>query len=163
MRAYNLLDNMTRHEDNFARLIEFISVLHILAMSNECHTLASTSFAKSSISVDSRRVQRVANFINEHIKEELRLADLAHIADMSPTSFSRFFKLRTGRTIFDYIGEIRLGLATRALVDSSMTVAEICYDCGFNNISHFNRLFKRKKGCSPTEFRETYKRHKVLV
>ncbi|MDE6331727.1 MAG: AraC family transcriptional regulator, partial [Muribaculaceae bacterium] len=102
-------------------------------------------------------------YIQEHYKEEIRLNELAGLVGMSPTAFSRFFKLRTGRSISDYMIDIRLGNATRLLADSSMSVAEICYDCGFNNVSHFNRIFRKKKGCSPREFRETYKRHRILV
>lgn len=59
---------------------------------------------------------------------------------MTPTSFSRFFKLRTGRSLSDYITDIRLGHAARALMDSTTSIAETCYECGFNNISNFNRI-----------------------
>ena len=68
---------------------------------------------------------------------------------MTPTAFSRFFKLRTGRSISDYVIDIRPGHASRQLVDSTTSVAEICYECGFNNVSNFNRIFKKKKGNSP--------------
>ena len=82
---------------------------------------------------------------------------------MTAVSFSRFFKLRTGRSLSDYIIDIRLGFAARLLVDSTMSVAEICYDCGFNNLSNFNRKFKKKKACSPKEFRENYRKKKKIV
>ena len=71
--------------------------------------------------------------------------------------------LRTGKTLSDYIIDIRLGFATRMLVDSTRTIAEVCYDCGFNNLSNFNRMFKRKKGCSPKEFRENYRKKKLVI
>ena len=63
----------------------------------------------------------------------------------------------------DYIIDIRIGHAARLLVDSAQTVAEICYDCGFNTLSNFNRLFRRRKGCSPKEFREDYQKKKVFI
>ena len=78
-------------------------------------------------------------------------------------SFSRFFKLRTGKNLSDYIIDIRLGYAARLLVDSTMSVAEICYECGFNNLSNFNRIFKKKKECSPKEFRDNYRKKKKLI
>jgi AraC-like DNA-binding protein len=93
----------------------------------------------------------------------LYLDDLADMVGMTPTAFSRFFKLRTGRTLSEYIIDIRLGHAARKLVDTTMTIAEICYDCGFNNISNFNRIFKKRKGCSPTTFRENYLKTKLIV
>lgn len=64
---------------------------------------------------------------------------------MTDVSFSRFFKLRTGKNLSDYIIDIRLGFASRLLVDSTMSIAEICYECGFNNLSNFNRIFKKKR------------------
>ena len=95
--------------------------------------------------------------------DELRLGQLADIAGMSPSAFSRFFKLHTGRNLSDYIIDIRLGYAARLLVDTSRSVSEISFDCGFNNLSNFNRIFKRKKSCSPTEFRENYHKTRIIV
>ena len=99
----------------------------------------------------------------ELAEEDIRLSDLAALVGMTPTAFSRFFKLRTGRSISEYVIDIRLGHATRQLVDSTTSVAEICYECGFNNVSNFNRIFKKKKGASPKMFREIYQHHKILV
>ena len=88
---------------------------------------------------------------------------LANLAGMTPTAFSRFFHLHTHKTVSEYTIDIRLGHATRMLVDSTHSVAEICYACGFNNISNFNRIFKKKKGCSPTIFRENYHKSKIII
>ena len=95
--------------------------------------------------------------------DEMRLATLADIAGMSPSAFSRFFKLHTGRNLTDYIIDIRLGYATRMLVDTSRSISEISFNCGFNNLSNFNRIFKKKKGCSPTEFRDNYHKTRIIV
>ncbi len=77
---------------------------------------------------------------------------------MSPVAFSRFFKLRTGKTLSDYIIDIRLGYASRMLVDSNKTISEICFECGFNNLSNFNRIFKKKRNMTPKLFRAHYGR-----
>ena len=82
---------------------------------------------------------------------------------MSSVAFSRFFRARTGRTLSDYIIDIRLGYAARMLVDSSKNVSEICYECGFNNLSNFNRAFKTKRGYTPRDFRAMFKKNKVMV
>jgi AraC-like DNA-binding protein len=112
---------------------------------------------------DSRRVLKVKNYIAKNYTEEIRLNTLADIAGMSPSAFSRFFKSHTGRTLSEYIIEQRLGYASRMLVDTTNSVAEICYACGFNNLSNFNRIFKKKKNCSPTEFRENYHKTRIIV
>ena len=121
--------------------------------------LSSSSFAKIETFSDSRRVQKVQKYISTHYQEDIRLASLADMVGMTPVSFQPFsFRLRTGKTLSDYIIDIRLGFATRMLVDSTRTIAEVCYDCGFNNSVQFHRMFKRKKGCSPKEFRENYRK-----
>ncbi len=163
MRVYSRLDRLTATESGFYRVIELMSILYELANERDYRTLSSTSFSSIKPTGDSRRVQKVQEYIERHYKEAIRLSDLAEIARMTPTAFSRFFKLRTGRSISDYLIDIRLGHATRALVDSTTSIAEICYECGFNNISNFNRIFKKKKGSSPKLFRDLYQHHKTVV
>lgn len=163
MRVYHKLDNMTKIESGFYRMIELLSILYELAEAGNYRQLSSSSFAPVKVMDDSRRVQKVKAYINDHYKDEIRLNDLADLVGMTPTAFSRFFKLRTGRSISDYVIDIRLGHATRQLVDSTTSISEICYGCGFNNVSNFNRIFKKKKGNSPKTFREIYQHHKVLV
>lgn len=163
MHLYSRLDEITHTQPGFYRVLKFLEILYELSIENNYHLLSSTSFANAGSTSDSRRVQRVEEYINKNYNHVIKLSELADIAGMTPTAFSRFFKLRTGRTISDYIIDMRLGYAARKLVDSSMSIVEICYECGFNNISNFNRIFKRKKGCTPKVFRENYRKNKVLV
>ena len=109
------------------------------------------------------RVLKVKDYISKNYMNEIRLNDVASLAGMSPSAFSRFFKLHTGRNLSDYIIDMRLGYASRMLVDSTHSIAEIGYGCGFNNLSNFNRIFKKKKGCSPSEFRENYHKTRIIV
>ena len=94
---------------------------------------------------------------------ELKLKELATLAHMSESAFSRFFKLHTGRTLSDYIIDIRMGYITRMLVDTTESISEISFKCGYLNLSNFNRIFKRKKGCSPGEYREKYRKIKMII
>ena len=163
MKVYNLLDKLTSEEQGFYAVLDFLSILYELSLYDDARVLASSSFAKIENFSDSRRIQKVQKYISEHYREDIRLNQLSDMVGMTPVSFSRFFRLRTGKTLSDYIIDIRLGFATRLLVDSSRTVAEICYDCGFNNLSNFNRMFKRKRNCSPKEFRDSYRKKKVVI
>lgn len=162
-KVYPLLDSLSSTKDKFYSVINFLTLLYELSLADGTRELASSSFAKVDVDSESRRILKVKDYISKHYTEEIRLADLADLVGMSTTSFSRFFKLRSGKTLSDYVVEMRLGVASRQLVDTTNSVSEICYDCGFNTLSNFNRLFRKYKGCSPTEFREKYFKTKVIV
>jgi len=164
MKVYPALETLASGQQGFYAVVKFMTILYELSMfCDEIQPLSTSSFAKIGVSSDSRRVQKVQEFIEQHYTEDVRLPQMAALAGMTPVAFSRFFKVRTGGTLSDYIIDIRLGHASRQLVDSTMSIAEICYDCGFNNLSNFNRIFKKKKGCIPKEFRDNYRKKKVLV
>jgi len=163
MKVYDKLDSLSKVTDSFNALMQFMEILHILSKCDGARALATTSYAKVNIEDDSRRVLKVKNYINGNYMNEIKLKELADIVNMSETAFSRFFKNHTGRTLSDYIIDIRLGYATRLLIDTTDSINEISFNCGYNNISNFNRLFKRKKGCSPTQYRDNYHKIKVIV
>lgn len=161
LKVYSLLDRLAS-EQGFYAVLKFLTILYELSLC-ESRPLSSSSFACISDSADSRRVQKIYAYINRNYNKEIRLAQLAELVGMSPTAFSRFFSQRTGKNLSDYLIEIRLGHAVRMLVNTTQSVSEICFECGFNNISNFNRIFKRKKGCSPKEFRSNYQRVKKII
>lgn len=162
-KVYPLLNSLSSTKDKFYSVINFLTLLYELSLADDTRELASSSFAKVDVDSESRRILKVKEYINKHYTEEIRLADMADLVGMSTTSFSRFFKLRSGKTLSDYVVEMRLGVAARQLVDTTNSVSEICYGCGFNTLSNFNRLFRKYKGCSPTEFREKYFKTKIIV
>lgn len=163
MKVYGLLDSLSTVEDSFYAVQQFLQILYELSKCENVRTLASSSYAKVAVEDDSRRILKVKNFIAKNYMDELRLPMLAGLAGMSTSAFSRFFKLHTGRNVSDYIIDIRLGYAARMLVDTAKSISEIGYDCGFNSLSNFNRIFKKKKGCSPSEFRESYHKTRIII
>ncbi|HZJ79229.1 MAG TPA: AraC family transcriptional regulator [Dysgonamonadaceae bacterium] len=163
MRIFPMLDTLSSEKEGFYSVIKLLTILYELSLINNIQTLASSSFAMIDDSTDSRRVRKIYEYINKHYTEQISLDDLAGLIGMTPAALSRFFKLRTGKTVTEYIIDIRLGNATRLLVNSTNSISEICYDCGFNNLSNFNRIFKRKKECTPTEFRDNYIKTKIIV
>ena len=162
MRVYHYLDTLASEQDHFQQFLKFMSILNELSK-GEYKILASSSFAHSSRNQESRRVTKVKQYINDHYAEDLRLDNMAELVGMSPSAFSRFFKMRTGKSLSDYILDIRLGFAARMLVDSTKNISEICYESGFNNLSNFNRIFKSKRGSTPRDFRALYKKNKIIV
>ena len=150
-------------KSGFDSVLELLSILHDLSISRNMKTLSDISFSNEKFNYSSRRIEKVFEFLNTNYTRSVTLAEVAKIANMPEASFSRFIKKRTGKTFIDSLNEIRLGHASRMLIDSTTTVAEIAYKCGFNNISNFNRIFKRKKLCIPKDFRGTYTGNRVFI
>lgn len=147
--------------DGWQASMELLQILHELSECPDARPLASSAYAHVIVESDSRRVLKVKEYINKNYMDEIRLATLADLVGMTPTSFSRFFHQHTGKSLSEYIIDIRLGFATRELVDTINSVKEISFCCGFNNLSNFNRIFRKRKGCSPSEFREIYRKKRI--
>lgn len=163
LKVYNLITGLSK-EKGFYAVIKFMTLLYELSLfMDDAKELSSSSFAQIEVQSDSRRVLRVQKYIAEHYQEEIHLSQLAKMVGMANVSFSRFFKLRTGKSLSDYIIDVRLGYAARLLVDSTMSISEVCYSCGFNNLSNFNRLFKKKRKCTPKEFRDDYNNRRIVI
>ncbi len=143
-------------KQGFDSVLELISILHDLSISRNMHTLSDATFSNAELSYNSRRIDRAFEYMNQNFHKNITLNEVSKLVNMTDVSFSRFFKARTGITFIDSLLELRLGHASRLLIDTTQSVAEVAYNCGFNNISNFNRLFKKKKGCTPKEFRENY-------
>ncbi len=162
LKVYHLLDTLATEKDSFQQFISCLQLLYELS-GLPSHSLASSSFAHAPQDRESRRILKVKDYISTHYAEPLTLKMMADLVGMSPSSFSRFFRQHTNRTFSTYLVDMRLGQAARELVDTTQNISEICYACGFNNLSNFNRLFKAKRGMSPREFRQIYQKTKVLV
>jgi len=144
-------------KQGFDSVLELMSILHDLSISRDFRILSDSGFSDTEIfSYNSRRIEKVMEFIHASFDKQINLGEAAKIASMTESAFSRFFKLRTGMTFIDCLTEVRLGHASRMLISTTKTIAEIAYSCGFNNISNFNRIFRKKKGCTPRELRESY-------
>ena len=154
MKVYPLLDGLSMEQDSFYAVMKFFTILYELSKCKEARTLSSSPFAKVDTHSESRRIKNIQQYVNENYKQDIRLPVLAQMAGMSAVAFSRFFKARTGMSLSDYILDVRTGHACKLLIETNSPVAEICFECGFNNLSNFNRIFKKKKNCSPKEFRE---------
>jgi AraC-like DNA-binding protein len=144
-------------KQGFDSVLELMSLLHDLSASRNMRILSDGAFTSfESFSYGSRRIEKVMEYIYLNFSKNINLSEAARIATMTDISFSRFFKARTGRTFIDTVNEIRLGQASRMLIDTTHNITEVGYKCGFNNISNFNRIFRKKKGCTPKEFRDAY-------
>jgi len=159
---YDLYSLSDRYK-GFYSVIDLFTILYKLSLDTDCRILCTGTFVNQDDSSESRRIQKVIGFLNSNYQKEIRLIDVANHVNMSEVSFSRFMKKRTGKNYIEYLNDLRLGIASRCLIDTSKTIAEISYECGFNNLSNFNRIFKKRKGYTPKEFRENYSKMRILI
>lgn len=155
LRVEPLLDKLV-NSSGFDSFLDFMRLLQELAVAPDQKLLANASFQSTYESRVDERIEKVHRFMKENYHRKIMLSDAAAVLNMSPVSFTRFIKQRTGKNFVDYLNEIRLGYATRMMVDSDKSISEICFACGFNNISNFNRIFKKKQGQTPTDFRNNF-------
>lgn len=140
----------------FDSFIELQSLLYDLAISRDQKLLTNISFQRTSDFHNSDRIEKVYNYVKTNFHKKIKLEEAAELLNMSVVSFTRLIKQRTGKSFIDFVNEMRLGYATRLLIETSKSVGEICFECGFNNISNFNRIFKKKQGVTPSEFRNSF-------
>ncbi len=149
--------------NGFDSILELLSILHDLSISRDVKLLSDSTFTVEQFNYNSRRIESVFEYMNNNFSQQIKLNDVAKIAHMPKASFSRFIKLRTGYSFVDSLNEIRLGHVSRMLIDTSHSISEIAFKCGFNNMANFNRTFKNKKGLTPKEFRENYVGKRIFV
>jgi AraC-like DNA-binding protein len=135
------------------RVAGFISILSVLAQSEDLKPIASPGFAPTLSDGDQNRVARVIDFVHAHFEQPVSRAAVAAEAHLSLSAFSRFFKLRTGKTLPQYVNELRVGRACSLLADEQLKVTDLAMECGFQNLANFNRRFREITKLSPREYR----------
>lgn len=141
----------------FDSFIEVYTLLYDLAISREMQLLTNISFQNNDDFENSERIEKLYNYIKANFREKIMLDDASKLLNMSTVTFTRFIRQRTGKSFVNFMNEIRLGHATRLLIDTNDSISEICFECGFNNTSNFNRIFKKKQNATPSEFRSNFK------
>lgn len=138
------------------RLIFFLKTLDTISNSNDYELLSGIGYAKSFTNADTERINKVINFLMENYSQEIKLDELADLVNLNQSSFCRYFKSKTHKTCSQFINEIRIAHACKLLINSNMTISEICYEIGYNNISHFNRQFKLISGFTAKTYAKKY-------
>lgn len=154
-RAGGLLEEMMAvgAGGRLAKLMELFSV--IAGMPNkDREVLSSRSFGLSAGSRHQAAIAKAVRHVVAQFRGEIRMQDLLKLTGMSRPTFARQFKEHAGRTLGEFVNKLRLQAACKELLESDRSVLEIALNCGFGQISFFNRLFRREKGCSPREFRK---------
>lgn len=146
--------------EGFDEVLLFFEILNDLACSEKRYIDVTSQNQDTSIIAlknQSRRINKILNFIEMNYFNKITLNDISSLIGMSPSAASRFFKTKTKNNFNDYLTNYRIGRVAQMLTETEKYISEICYNCGFNNISNFNKAFKKETKCTPNEYRIKFK------
>ena len=138
------------------RVINLISLLEMMAVTDEYELLASVGFTESVNSSDFERFDKVYQYMTKNFMNPIRLEEVASLVGLTPNAFCRYFRKRTKKTFVQYLNDIRIGHAKKLLIEGRMKISTLSVESGFNNLSNFIELFKRSTKMSPSEYQKMY-------
>jgi len=141
----------------FQRIIELFTILQKIAEVSNLKMLSSVSFLEKINKTQNSKLDRVYEFVMNNFSNPISLDDISDVAFMNKTAFCKYFKDRTNKTFNQFLTEIRINYSKRLLMEGDRQIAEISYECGFNNLSNFNRQFKKLNNSTPGCFQRRYK------
>ena len=144
------------HIEGFKRLVLFFEILNEMATDSEGEILASTGFVSSFMQDEDERLDKIYEYIMEHLTDKIELREAAKLLNLSNSAFCRFFKSKTRRTFSFFVNQARIGYACKLLQNSELSVSQICYECGFESYTYFSRTFKKLVEDTPKAYRKNY-------
>jgi transcriptional regulator GlxA family with amidase domain len=142
---------------NFDRLMNFFKLMNIIGRSHINIPLASADYIAKRLNTGSRRISMIHEFLMNNYLNNVDLEQIAEIVSMAKGSLCHFFRMNMGITIFEYLNKIKVDFACKLLMDPELSIAKVALDSGFNNISHFNKQFRKNTGFTPSEYRKHFK------
>ncbi len=152
-----LLDAMIEM-NHFDMLLHTIGILQELANSNEYKILNASNSVIIANQQDKDRIKIIYDYVREHFQRDISVQEMAKLTSMTVPSFCRYFKKQTGKTFTKFVNEFKVIHACKLLSESAISISSICYECGFNNFSHFNKQFKLVTEKNPTEYRSEFRK-----
>jgi AraC-like DNA-binding protein len=140
--------------EEFDRLISFFKLLNVIGQSDTHIPLASEEYIKKRLEPANKRISMIHEYFLANYHKELNLSEIASLVSMAEGSLCRFFKEKAGCTPFEYLNRVKTDLACKFLLDEDMTITEVAMESGFNNLSHFNKQFKKNTGMTPSEYKK---------
>ncbi|PCE63376.1 helix-turn-helix domain-containing protein [Sediminicola luteus] len=150
-----MLEMLTQH--GFEGVLSLLKILHQLSETPDLTYINKEGYLNTVTDADSKRMQRIHAYILDHFKGDIRLDEVAALANLSPTSFSRYFKSHTNKTFSEFVAELRIGLACKLLQTNDLSILQIAHECGYKTLSNFNKKFRGIVGTNPFKYRQGYR------
>ena len=138
------------------RIITLLTILEKMATSKEKQFINPVYHEVKIEKSEASRLNKIFQYVSDNFQRKITLSEIASVANLSAKAFCRYFKSKTRKTFYDFLLEVRVAHACNLLLEKEMTIYEVCYDCGFNNLSNFNRYFKKIMHKTPTSYKREF-------
>lgn len=135
-------------------VVSLLQILDLLAGTKQYHYISSVAYEDIFNEDETDRINIVYEFVMKNFKQKILLEEVADLLYMTPTSFSRYFTMKNNKPFSKFISEIRIKHACKLIAETDLTMEHICYECGFNTLSNFNKQFKDVVGQQPTHYKK---------
>lgn len=151
-KVTRMMEELTRRQ-GLSSVIHLLQILETLAASKSYHLISSVTYDNTFNENETGRMNQVYEYVIKNFKQKIRLKEVADLVNMTPTSFSRYFTMRSNKPFSKFISEIRIKHACKLITETDESIEHICYDCGFHTLSNFNKQFKEITGRQPTQYK----------
>jgi len=154
-QAVRLMEELV-HMKGISSVIQLLHILEVLASTKEYHYISSVHYEESFNQHETDRLNKVYEYVMKNFRRKVSLEEIAELLHMTPTSFSRYFTMKNNKPFSRFVAEVRIKHACEMLTETDASIAEVCYECGFNTLSNFNKQFKEITLKKPTEYKKEF-------
>lgn len=140
------------------RIVLLLQLLQLLAKTEDYILLAGEFYHHENLDMGDDRLTKVLHYVSTNYQHKVELEKVAEMANLHPSAFCRFFKEKTGKSLLEYVKDMRISYACKLIIENQQSISQVCFESGFNNLSNFNRTFKKQTGFTPSEYFQQFQR-----
>ena len=152
----DMVTEIVQEQDPPDRLLNLLQILRNISLDTGFKYISNRPFQEKGDQLDCDRIDKIYRFVMNNFSRKIELAEVAEVANLSPTAFCRYFKSRTNKTFSHFLNEIRIGHACKLLIERDLSISEVCYQSGFNYPSNFHKQFKKINKITPQAYQARY-------
>ena len=139
-------------------ILKLLQILKVLSESEECQPITHAGYTNNNKESEKDRMRKVYEYVMENFSQKILLEEVSALANMTESAFSRYFTSRMNKPFSEFLSDVRISHACKLLHEADLNISEICYECGFNTLSNFNKQFKDRMGVTPLVYKKDYQR-----
>ncbi|MHA4843935.1 AraC family transcriptional regulator [Flavitalea antarctica] len=155
LQVINMMQDLV-HMQGVMSVVQLLSILDILSVTKEFNYVSGKSYENSFDEHETHRINTVYEYVLKNFRQKIALTELADLLHMTPTSFSRYFTMKNNKPFSKFVTEIRIKHACKLLIETDDSISRICYECGFNTLSNFNKQFKEIMLKKPYQYKKEF-------